>query len=105
MVLNDFDYVDKYLVDASLLFRYVQDIKNIDQQFGGLTEGQIEIIKRFWVNFDTGRQTNQKSGFIVIWSVLYDLYSGFKISLKKQNLAYEGMILRELAENSEKDFA
>ena len=30
------------------------------------------------------------------------LYSGFRNSLKIQNLAYEGMIFRELAENSER---
>ncbi|MDO9339988.1 MAG: PD-(D/E)XK nuclease family protein [Bacteroidales bacterium] len=104
MLLNDFDDVDKYLVDASLLFRNIQDIKIIDQQFGGLTETQVEIIKRFWVNFNPDKPTIEKSGFLSIWSVLNDLYSGFRSSLKEQNLAYEGMILRELAENSEKDF-
>jgi hypothetical protein len=104
MLLNDFDDVDKYLVDASLLFRNVLDIKNIDQQFGSLTEGQIEIIRRFWTNFNADKPTNQKSGFISIWSILFDLYSGFRKSLKTKNLAYEGMIFRELAENSEKDW-
>src|SRR5664280_2413755 len=103
MLLNDFDDVDKYLVDASLLFRNVLDIKNIDQQFGGLTEGQVEIIRRFWTNFNADKLTSQKSGFMSIWSVLFDLYSGFRKSLRIKNLAYEGMILRELAENSEKD--
>ena len=104
MLLNDFDDVDKYLVDASLLFSNVQDIKNIDQQFGGLTQGQVEIIKRFWINFNPDKPTNEKSGFISIWSVLNDLYSGFRSSLKEQNLAYEGMIFRELVENSEMDY-
>ncbi|HUX55731.1 MAG TPA: PD-(D/E)XK nuclease family protein [Bacteroidales bacterium] len=103
MLLNDFDDVDKYLVDASLLFRNVQDIKTIDQQFGGLTEEQVEIIKRFWLNFNSGKSTNEKSGFINIWSILNDLYSGFKSILKKQNLAYEGMIFREMAENSDNE--
>ena len=64
MLLNDFDDVDKYLVDASLLFRNVLDIKNIDQQFGGLTDGQIEIIRRFWTNFNPDKPTKEKSGFI-----------------------------------------
>ena len=100
MLLNDFDDIDKYLVNATLLFRNVLDIKNIDQQFGGLTEAQIEIIKRFWTNFNPDKPTREKSGFIDIWSVLSGLYSGFRNALKKQNLAYEGMIFRELAENT-----
>lgn len=101
MLLNDFDDVDKYLVDASLIFRNVLDIKNIDRQFGGLTADQVEIIRRFWTNFNYDKPTNEKSGFISIWSVLSDLYSGFKNTLRKQNLAYEGMIFRELAESTE----
>jgi hypothetical protein len=100
MLLNDFDDIDKYLVDASLLFRNVLDIKNIDQQFGGLTEEQIEIIKRFWINFNPDKPTKEKSGFIGIWSVLFDLYTGFREELRKKNLAYEGMIFRDLAEKS-----
>ena len=101
MLLNDFDDVDKYLVDASLLFRNVLDIKNIDQQFGSLTEEQVKIIKRFWINFNQDKPTSEKSGFINIWSILSELYSGFRNSLRTQNMAYEGMIFREYAESSE----
>jgi hypothetical protein len=104
MLLNDFDDVDKYLVNASLLFRNVVDLKNIDLQFGGLTDVQIEIIKRFWTNFSLDKPTKEKSGFIGIWSVLYDLYSEFRKSLTSQNLSYEGMIFRDLSENTENDF-
>ncbi len=100
MLLDDFDDVDKYLVDASLLFRNVNDIKEIDQKFGGLTDAQTEIIKRFWLNFSPGISTKEKMGFISIWSVLTDLYAAFRKSLRDQNIAYEGMIFRELAENS-----
>ncbi len=104
MLLNDFDDVDKYLVDASLLFRNVLDLKNIDQQFGGLTESQIEIIRRFWTNFNLDKPTKEKTGFIGIWTVLFDLYSGFRNALMTQNMAYEGMIFRELAERKENYF-
>lgn len=100
MLLNDFDDVDKYLVDASLLFRNVNDIKNIDLLFGGLTEYQIEIIRRFWTNFNQDKPTDQKSGFISIWSVLSDLYSRYRASLRMNNIAYEGMIFREFAEST-----
>ena len=104
MLLDDFDDVDKYLVDSSLLFRNVLDIINIDQEFGGLTEARVEIIRRFWTNINIDRPTREKSGFITIWSVLFNLYSAFRSALKNQNLAYEGMIFRELAEDSEHTF-
>jgi hypothetical protein len=101
MLLNDFDDVDKYLVNASLLFRNVLDIKNIDSQFGGLTEYQIEIIKRFWTNFNHDKPTEQKTGFISIWSILSDLYKEFRNSLRMNNIAYEGMVFREFTEIEE----
>ncbi len=98
MLINDFDDIDKYLVDASRLFRNVLDIKNIDLAFGGLTERQIQIIQSFWTNFNPDKPTNEKTGFLSIWSILSELYIAFRNSLKTQNLAYEGMIFRELAE-------
>jgi CRISPR/Cas system-associated exonuclease Cas4 (RecB family) len=104
MLLDDFDDIDKYLVNAKLLYSNILDIKNIDQQFGTLTEEQIEIIKRFWVHFEPEKPTREKSGFTDIWSLLYDLYSGFRGSLTEQNLASEGMIFRELAENKGMEF-
>jgi hypothetical protein len=47
MLLNDFDDVDKYLADASSVFRNIRDLKKIDEEFGGLTQEQIEIVRRF----------------------------------------------------------
>jgi CRISPR/Cas system-associated exonuclease Cas4 (RecB family) len=104
MLLDDFDDIDKYMVNAQMLFSNVLDIKNIDQQFGGLTEAQTEIIRRFWVNFDNEKPTREKTGFLDIWSVLIDIYTGFRLSLEEQNIAYEGMIFRELAEKERDEF-
>jgi hypothetical protein len=104
MLLNDFDDVDKYLVDARLLFNNVQDLKNIDRQFGELTALQVEVIRKFWVNFNPDKPTKQKAGFTDIWSVLLDLYQEFKENIKSKGLAYEGMIFRDIAENVDGDF-
>jgi hypothetical protein len=101
MLLNDFDDVDKYLVSASNLFSNISDTKKIDQQFGGLTDAQIEIIKRFWLNFNPEKQTAEKAGFISIWAILNDLYTEFRKRLNTKGLAYEGMIFREIAEIDE----
>ena len=101
MLLNDFDDVDKYLADASKLFSNVQDLRKIDQQFGSLTPEQVEMIKRFWINFNPDDLTDKKSEFIRIWSILTDLYKEFKSNLKNKNLAYEGMIFRDVVENQD----
>ena len=98
MLVNDFDDVDKHLIDASKLFINISGIKEIDSKFGGLTDSQLEIVRQFWVNFNPAASTDQKSDFKEIWSILFSLYSGFKQSLIHKRIAYEGMIYRELAE-------
>jgi CRISPR/Cas system-associated exonuclease Cas4 (RecB family) len=98
MLLNDFDDVDKYLVDASKLFTNLADIKKIDSAFGDLSPEQVKIIKQFWVNFNPDSPTKQKNDFLGIWSILPGLFSGFRDALRKKSLAYEGMIFRDIAE-------
>lgn len=98
MLLNDFDDIDKYLVDAAAVFRNVQDLKMIDHQFGGLTQEQIEIIKRFWTNFDADKPTDEKKRFADMWSVLADVYTVYRETLRIKNYAYEGMIFRDVIE-------
>lgn len=97
MLINDFDDVDKYLVNASLLFSNIKDIKNIDDRFGELTSEQVEVIRSFWTNFNPSHTTDEKAGFIKTWAILNDLYIGFRESLRNKKLAYEGMIFRDIA--------
>ncbi|MFZ2338170.1 MAG: PD-(D/E)XK nuclease family protein [Bacteroidales bacterium] len=99
MLLNDFDDVDKYMADARVVFRNVEDFRNIDAKFGDLDPEQAEIIKQFWRNFEPEKQSPQKDGFITVWSILEELYSGFRKALRSSGLAYEGMIMRDVAES------
>jgi len=99
MLINDFDDVDKYMANTSVLFRNIKDFKNIDNQFGDIDAEQAEIIKRFWYHFEPEKKSPEKAGFITVWSILSDLYSGVKASLRSRNLAYEGMIYRDVAES------
>ena len=99
MLLNDFDDIDKYLADPSKIFRNVQDLKKIDDEFGGLSEEQVEIIRRFWTNINPAKLTKEKSEFLSVWTVLNNLYINFRTSLKEKNIGYEGMIFRDVVEN------
>ena len=95
MLLNDFDDVDKHLVNARDLFRNVSDLKDIDQIFDYLTDDQKDAIRVFWQDFNGGNSGLFKTEFATIWSSLYPVYSGFKQRLKEKSLGYEGMIQRE----------
>ena len=103
MLINDFDDVDKYMADAAILFRNVQDFKNIDIQFGDIDREQAELIKRFWRNFEPEKPTPEKSEFKSVWSLLTDLYREFRASLQGIKIAYEGMIFRDVASRAISD--
>ena len=90
MLLNDFDDADKFLVDASRLFSNVRDLRMIDEQFGGLTKEQAEIVKRFWTNADIGKLTREKSSFIGLWNNLNDIYTEFRKVLKENTWLMKG---------------
>ncbi len=46
---------------------------------------------------DTGKDAPVKENFLKIWNILFRLYDNFTSNLKKEGLAYEGMIYREVA--------
>lgn len=102
MLLSDFDDVDKYLVDADKLFSNVRDLKVIDAQFAGFTEEQIKVIKSFWQSFNPDKfypEGEKHEVFGQTWAILAKLYHQFRQKLTTQNLAYEGMMEREVVEN------
>lgn len=103
MLLNDFDDVDKYLVDAQQLFRNIKDLKEIDAGFEFLTESQIEAIRRFWSNFLPVGENNKKKDFLEMWEVLFQLYTSLREQLIQKSQAYEGMIFRDVIERVTKD--
>ncbi|MDR2907939.1 MAG: PD-(D/E)XK nuclease family protein [Bacteroidales bacterium] len=100
VVLRDFDDLDKHLVNAGQLFQNVQGIKAMENPLQYLTEEQIRVLNQFFVNFDPQKNSQLKERFIQIWSVLGDIYDQFTQVLKSQNLAYEGLLMRDVIEHT-----
>lgn len=103
MLLNDFDDVDKYMVDARMLFRNLSDLKELDEGLDFLSEEQVEAIRMFWSSFYPRHDTPNQQHFLELWEVLYDLYTGLRASLAAEGYGYEGMIFREVVEELERD--
>jgi hypothetical protein len=98
MLLGDFDEVDKFLVDARMLFSNVTDLRQIESDFSFLTPAQILAIRSFWSSFQPNGDTSpHQQGFLAAWQILYDLYSAFRQQLDAEGSAYEGMAFRQLA--------
>ncbi len=99
MLLGDFDETDKYLVDAQRLFANIRDLKQLESDYSFLSPQQLEAVRSFWNNFFPAEGSESKKRFKAAWEVLYPLYNDFREELRKEGLAYEGMIFREVADS------
>ncbi|MDR1592609.1 MAG: PD-(D/E)XK nuclease family protein [Prevotellaceae bacterium] len=94
MLLADFNDVDKCLVDADLLFSNMDDLEQFNDRFEHLDPTQWEIIHRFFRDIRTDN-TPLKEAFYSIWKELGRIYHDFRAALVTQQLAYEGMQMRD----------
>ena len=98
-LLADFDQIDKYRVDAAMLFVNIADLKQLEGDLGYLTPEKIEIVRQFWRNFDADHPgSGEKQHFVGVWNSLLPIYTGFRQRLNEIGLAYPGMIYRAAAE-------
>ena len=102
VMLGDFDDIDKYLVDARALLKNVSDFRDIKDDYSYLTRNQRDAIRSFLSHFKeadaSADEKTVKSRFLGIWNILYPMYQGFRDLLRKEGLAYEGMVYRDLAD-------
>lgn len=99
LLLSDFDDADKNMADTDALFRNLQDLRALMDDYSFMDEEQEAAIQQFFQNFSIERRTALKERFISLWEVLGDIYRDYRNILKTQNLAYEGMLYREVVEN------
>jgi len=98
ILLADFNDIDRYLVNAKDLFTNISDLKEIESIFDYLTEEQKKAIEQFWGSMAVIDKGNFREKYLSIWNKLYPVYVSFKNELQNQQLAFPGMIDREVAE-------
>lgn len=101
MFLGDFDDIDKYLVDAKQVYSNTTDYMMLADDLSHLSDDQRKAIEAFWqIIFDNDNDGKiYKKRFIDIYTQMYTIYSNFKDTLSKKNLAYDGMLYRMAVEN------
>ncbi|MGN0281473.1 MAG: PD-(D/E)XK nuclease family protein [Prevotella sp.] len=96
IMLTDFDDIDKNLADASQIFKNLGDLHELDD-LSYLSPEQIEMLKRFFSNFDESKSTELKRRFITLWSKFNEIYIRFNQRLESKGLTYEGALYRKVA--------
>lgn len=97
MLLRDFNEVDKYMVNATHLFKDLSSQKELDATFDFLTDEHKEFLLSFWGNFEDHPSLN-KEKFLHVWRLLPRVYHAFREALRGDSVAYEGMLHRDVAE-------
>lgn len=114
VILGDFDDTDKYLASPKQLFTNVADFKEIQDDYAYLSETQEEAIRNFISHFRKGgkltvnigsESPDVKERFLMIWNLLYPLYTSFNSALTEKGKAYEGMVYRSFVERLETESA
>lgn len=99
LLISDFDDVDKNMADADKVFSNIADLHELDD-ISYINDEQKEILKTFFSNFTDGHNTKLKELFLSLWNKLGDIYHDYRQRLRSAGIAYEGMLYRDVVENS-----
>ncbi len=101
ILLNDFNDIDKYLLDAKDLFQNIADIKEIESRFDYLNPDQKKAIETFWGNLGKASDSSNKEKFMEVWNKLPAIYQRFKELLLSEGSVYSGLRYRDVVVNSD----
>ncbi len=99
ILLNDFNDIDKYLLNAEDLFQNISDLKEIEQRFDYLTPAQLKAAELFWGNLGKAGASVNREKFLTIWNKLATVYAGFRSALLAEGTGYSGMVYRSIIES------
>ena len=96
LLLSDFDDIDKNMADAKQVFSNISNLHELDD-VDYLSDNQRKALKSFFSTFNEEHESELRQRFLQLWSRFEEIYNDYKDRLNKQNIAYEGMLYREVA--------
>ncbi len=86
ILIQDFNEIDRYLIEPTHVFEYLSAIKEIDHNHWSLD----------------GSPTNYVKNYLLFWKRLKLYYAELNLSLKQKGLGYQGMVYKAAVENLDK---
>ena len=96
VMLNDFDDIDKHLVDAHALFTNIKDLEDLTSD-KYLTPEQEETLKRFFATFSVESNTQLRERFRRMWAAMPGIYDDFVSETTSLGRVTEGTLYRDVA--------
>lgn len=103
-LLDDFDQLDKYRIDADRLFTNLADEKDIDALFSDWKQELIDHLRQFWSSVQTvqqnqGESEQQIENFTFLWRRLGEMKRSLDERLLAEKKAYSGQMYRQLSDH------
>ena len=85
IILQDFNEIDRYLIDKTKIFNYLSAIQEINSNHWSIDKNQTPLIRNY----------------LKFWNSLEELNSVFEEQLISKSIGYQGLIYREAYNNIE----
>lgn len=99
-ILAEFEDADKARVDMKRLLVNLSDLKHLDR-FDYIDEEMEKALQAFFHDFTVERHSAIREEFLRLWDALQPIYVGLGEELRKESLAYEGGLYRQVIEGLE----
>lgn len=83
ILLNDFNEIDRYLIDPKPFFNYLKSIQDINHWY--LQDQKTPLVENY----------------LKFWNTLHEFYENLKQSLLTEKIGYQGMVYRKAVEDIE----
>jgi len=97
ILLQDFDEADRYMADVGKLYQSLEELREIEEAFGD-TEEVREALRQFNKVLNPDEPTQLVKKFSATWRTVSKVYHQYRQHLLEKELAYQGMLYREIAE-------
>ena len=82
-LLQDFNDIDRHLVDSDKIFSYLYSVQDINTWY--LQPNRTELIEKY----------------LKFWEAMGAMYSDYRKSLEEENIGYQGMVYRKAADKAD----
>ena len=94
ILISDFDDIDKNMADAKQVFTNVKNLNEMSSD-SYLNDEQRKALASLFGNY---QDSHLRKEFVELWNILHEIYVIFKRKLTEENVAYEGMLYRDVIE-------
>ncbi|MGM9805252.1 MAG: PD-(D/E)XK nuclease family protein [Candidatus Aphodosoma sp.] len=102
-LLSDFNDIDKYLVQAEMLYKNIDALKQLTVDMNYFSGDQKKAIEQaFWQKVFINTEDDGlkfQNQFISLWSLQFPIYRHFRKQLLQEGIGYQGMLYRDVVEN------